>query len=103
MNFNEFWQLLSAELKTRNKFQTMEQSKQFEARMSGNNAVTITPESTRKSRDVKINEFMKIWRIGKTLSRSTRYVSVNGRYSQFWSPVYVCTLIDHIVGDQDMS
>ena len=103
MNFDEFWHMLSVELKTCSQFKTLSQSKTFEARMKAAGIVTITPKSTGISRHVGIGEFQTIWDLGKNDSRRWRSVSVNGRYSEFRNPVYVWALIDHIVGDQDMS
>ena len=103
MNFDEFWHMLSVDLKTRRQFKTRSQSKAFEARMTAAGTVTVTPESTEIPRHVGVGEFRKIWDLGKNDPRSRRSVSVNGRYLEFRNPVYVCALIDHVVEDQDMS
>jgi len=103
MDFKEFWDGLSLELKTRVEFETLKRSKTFEARMAGDSrAVTVTPSSTGMSRNVRMSEFQQMWGTMRNDTRRERYVNSNGRYSKFWNPSYVNALIDHVVKDQDM-
>ena len=102
MDFNEFWETLASELRVRSKFKTRRRSKPFEAMMTSISTVTVTPQSTGIPRNVGIGEFQDIWDIMKGDVRDRRCVSIGGRYSEFRNPAYVCTLIDHVVENQDM-
>ena len=80
----------------------MTYGKVFEARVENANTIQIVPQSTKIPRSIKIDEFQAMWNLMKNDVRNERYISTNGRYAQFYNPVYVSALIDHIVGDQNM-
>ena len=101
MKFQEFWGKLSAEIGRGKKFVALEQKIGFEVIMNGRSAVRITP-STKKVRDVPMDEFQAMWNIMKDDIRSERYVNTGGRYHDFWNPSYVSPLIDAIVQDDNM-
>ena len=109
MDFDQFWDRLSKELETARTFYTLKQSKEFKAIMTDSLTVTATPKSStqkesveKEERPIKRDVFQEMWDLIKDDHRSERYVGSNGRFKKFWNPVYVCALIDHVVGDQDM-
>ena len=102
MNFKEFWNKLSTELRHSREFSTLTRHKIFEAKMTHGDTVTVQPRSSKTSRDVPKEEFHEMWDIMKDDIRSKRYVNYNQRYFDFWDSSYINTLIDHVVKDQCM-
>ena len=102
MKFQGFWRRLCAELQQTKEFQTLKQGKVFEAWAVDTNTIQIVPQSTKIPRPVKIIEFQAMWNMMKNDVRNERYINTKGRYTQFFNPVYVSALVDHIVGDQNM-
>ena len=102
MDFEEFWGVLSAELRHKRKFSTLVQHKTFEAQMAHKNTVTVLPGSTGTKRPVPMKQFRGMWDIMKNDVKSKRYLHTNERYYDFRSSSYVNALIDHVVGDQRM-
>ena len=102
MKFQEFWRRLHAELQQTKEFRTMTYGKEFKARVENMSTIQVVPQSTKIPRPVKIIEFQAMWNMMKNDVRNERYISTNGRYAQFYNPVYVSALVDHIVGNQNM-
>ena len=102
MDFKEFWNKLSVELRHAREFSTLTQQKIFEVQMTCRDTVTIIPRSTGIKRDIPMDQFHGMWDIMKNDIRSKRYVDYNKRYYEFWSSSYISTLIDHVVKDQRM-
>ncbi len=59
MKFEYFWNQLSKLLLERHDFETIDQSKKFEARNSIQ-AIVVTPESSGEKRTVKYEEFVTV-------------------------------------------
>ena len=102
MNFQQFWERLSTEIKTSKTFQTLVQNTEFDVIMTDTSTVQVTPHSTKIPRIVPISQFQDIWNIMKNDPYEKRYISTNKRYDNFWSIVYVCALVDRIVSHQNM-
>lgn len=102
MDFDEFWRRLQACLKPGKKLRILRQRKVFDAVTMDPETVTVTPESTKKQRVVKKDEFKQMWDMMKHDIRGGRYISWHGQYLRFWNPVYVSALIDYKVRSQDM-
>ena len=101
MEFQEFWVKLSGEIRPSKKFTTMDQKIGFEVRMNGRSAVRVTP-STKKDRDITMNEFQKIWDLMKDDIPDERHISKGGRYSFSVNASYIIAMIDSIVHDGAM-
>ncbi len=85
MDFQEFWVLLTGELVRSRRFQTIKQSKGFDAHMQGGK-VMVTPDHTGKPRPIGIAEFQEIWDAAKNDSLDGRLANTNKRFSHLWNP-----------------
>ena len=102
MEFQEFWVKLSGEIGHGKKFTTMDQKIGFEVRMNGRSAVRVTP-STKKDRDITMDEFQKIWDVMKDDTPDERHINKDGRYSSIsLNASYIRAMIDSIVHDGAM-
>ena len=106
MDFGQFWDRLSKELKGTGKFYTLVPSKEFKAIMTDSCTVTATPESStqkesveKEERPIKKDEFQQMWNMIKDDIRSERYIRSNGCFKKSWNHAYICALIDHVVRD----
>ena len=102
MNFQQFWERLSTEIKTTQTFQTHKRDIKFDAIMIDTRTVQVTPHSSKEPRRVPISQFQDMWKIMKNDPYDKRYIGTNGRYDSFWSSSYVCALVDHIVSHHNM-
>jgi len=76
MKFEEFWNQLSKLLSEKHDFETMDQSKKFDAR-NAIQAVVVTPESSGAKRVIKHEEFVTVWRLARSLSKDQFLKPVN--------------------------
>lgn len=102
MDFEEFWNRLSAELTTLTPFTTMAYGNEFEAVMDGYYAVGVIPSSTKYRRNVDVKHFQHVWDVMRGADKGTRYVNIGGRYSESFHASYICALIKYVVGNQNM-
>ena len=102
MNFQQFWKKLSVELKKNKKFKTLRRSNLFNAYILDYQTITVIPNHTKKSRQIKIVEFQGMWNIMKNDIRNERYINSKKRYYSFWSSSYINALIDHIIKEHNM-
>lgn len=100
MDFDEFWNRLSAELTTLTPFKTVAYGEKFEAVMDGYSVGVIPSSKYRRSVNMKC--FQQVWDIMKDADKGTRYVNISGRYSKSFHASYICALIKYVVGSQDM-
>lgn len=104
MNFQEFWRRLLAELQQPKEFQTLKQGKAFEAWVKDPKTITVLPEEseTNFERDIPIGQFQAMWDATKNDTKNERYSTTTDSYPNLYNRSYVNTLVDHIVGDQNM-
>ncbi len=102
MDFRRFWSEITIELRDKKEFKTLDRAYAFDAVAGTSDTITATPSSTGISREIPKEQFQDMWDIMKNDIYSERYKSTNGRYSPFWSRVYVSALIDHAVKNQNM-
>ena len=95
MDFRRFWNEIRIELRNTKEFKTLDRAYIFDAVISTSDTITVTPNSTGISREIPKKQFQDMWNIMKNDIYSERYKSTNGRYSPFWSRVYVSALIDY--------
>ena len=74
MDFKEFWNKLSVELRHAREFSTLTQQKILKVQMTCRDAVTILPGSTGIKGDIPMEPFHGMWDIMKDDIRSKRYV-----------------------------
>ena len=110
MNFQEFWKELHVELRHKEKYPTLKRARLFKAAASDPTTINVTP-SSKQVRLVTIGQFQGMWNLMKNDTRGQRYINTKtdpqdpgskGRYYSYWNYSYICALIDHVVGDQDM-
>ena len=102
MDFDEFWVALYLELKRRSEFETLKKHQKFDVVIRDPQTITITPRSTMKPKNAGMGNLRLIWNIMKAYPRSERYINRKARYFEFYNISYASSLIDHVVGDEDM-
>lgn len=100
MKFDEFWNILIKELKTKQTYTTLKQPQKFDAFYSYNQII-ITPHSTRRPRKPTKANFKMIWKSEYSLNPDERY-DVSSYKQTSGNASYILTLIKIILDDQEM-
>ena len=103
MDFDGFWRQLSGELVDPSMFTTCRYGAPFEAEMAANDLVVFATPGSGCKRRIPKDQFQAMWNamkgypLGERCARARRHCHDTCHHTS-----YICALINHVVGDQDM-
>ncbi len=101
MKFDEFWNILRKELKTKRELETSKHHKKFTAYFKDNDSIIIEPKQGKKPVTLKVKNMLFVWNTAKTMRLSERF-KVKHYRNKIGTASYTVTFLKDFLGDQEM-